>query len=148
MKKLFFSLALILFCKIGFSQNVIDPVLQDVLNQKGDEMIDINIIFKSQIDLNKLRTRTLLSNDKKTRRNILVDELKHFSEEKQQEVLSLLQAEKSSDRVSNIRTYWLSNAMKQSVSAAAFACVGSLGLANYTYASHSVGVRPIFWLSK
>ncbi len=115
MKKLFFSLALILFCKIGFSQNVIDPVLQDVLNQKGDEMIDINIIFKSQIDLNKLRTRTLLSNDKKTRRNILVDELKHFSEEKQQEVLSLLQAEKSSDRVSNIRTYWLSNAISCTV---------------------------------
>ena len=111
MRKLIFTLTLILLCNIGFSQNVIDPRLQEVLNQKGDEMIDINIVFKSQIDLGKLKTRAQHVSDKKVKRNILVDELKLFTEEKQQEVLSILKAETRGSKVTNIRTHWLSNAI-------------------------------------
>ena len=36
MRKLFLTLTLILLCNIGFSQNVIDPKLQEILNKKGD----------------------------------------------------------------------------------------------------------------
>ena len=104
MRKLFLTLTLILLCNIGFSQNVIDPKLQEILNKKGDEMININIIFKSQINHSKLRSRANTTLDKEVRRNMMVDELKLFSEEKQQEVLSLLRAEKSGMRVTNIRT--------------------------------------------
>ena len=111
MRKLIFTLTLILLCNIGFSQNVIDSKLQEVLNQRGDEMIDINIIFKSQMDLARLRTRANTTLDKKVRRAILVDELKLFSEKEQQEVLSILQAENRSNQVTNIKTYWLSNAI-------------------------------------
>ena len=110
-KTLLLTLALILLCNIGFSQNTIDPRLQDVLDQKSDEMIPINIIFKSQIDLAKLRTRVDASLDKNVRRNILVDELKLFSEEKQQEVLSILQAETRSSQVTKIKKHWLANAI-------------------------------------
>lgn len=99
------------FCGTAFSQNVIDPVLQNILNEKSDEMIDINIIFKSQIDLTKLKKRSASISDKKVRRDALVDELKLFNEEKQKDVLAILRAEKSSNKVSNIRCHWLSNAI-------------------------------------
>ena len=110
-KTLLLTLTLILLCNIGFAQSTIDSRLQDVLNQKGDEMIPINIIFKSQIDITKLRTRTDASLDKEVKRNILVDELKLFSEEKQQAVLSILKAETRSYKVTDIKTHWLSNAI-------------------------------------
>ena len=111
MRKLLLALTLILLCNIGFSQNAIDSRLQEVLNQKGDEMIPINIVFKSQIDLAKLRTRAAATLDKNVKRNMLVDELKLFSEERQQEVLSILKAETRSYKVTNIKTHWLSNAI-------------------------------------
>lgn len=110
-KTLLLTLLILLLCNIGFSQSTIDTRLQEVLNQKGDEMIPINIIFKSQIDLKKLRTRADVTLDKEVRRDMLVDELKIFSEEKQQEVLSILKAETKSYKVSNIKTHWLSNAI-------------------------------------
>ena len=111
MRKLFLTLTFFLLCNLGFSQNVIDPRLQDVMNQKGDEMIDINIIFKSQIDYKQLRNRANTTLDKEVRRDMMVDELKLFSEEKQKDVLSILQAETRGLQVTNIRTYWLSNAI-------------------------------------
>lgn len=110
-KTLLLSLLLLLLCNIGFAQSTIDPRLQEVLNQKGDEMIPINIIFKSQADIKKLQTRAAQTLDKEVRRDILVDELKLFSEEKQQEVLSILKAETRSYTVSNIKTHWLANAI-------------------------------------
>ena len=58
MRKLVFTLMIVLsFCGLGFAQNVIEPELQNVLNQKGDEMINVNIILKSQMDSEKLRDR-------------------------------------------------------------------------------------------
>lgn len=111
MRKLFLTLAVAFLCNLAFSQNTIDSRLQEILNQKDNEMIDVNIIFKSQIDYSQLRNRANMTLDKKLRRDMLVDELKLFSEQKQQDVISLLQAEKSSKRVYNIRTYWLSNAI-------------------------------------
>ena len=111
MKKLLLTLTLILLCNIGFAQNAIDSRLQEVLNQKSDEMIPVNIVFKSQIDLAKLRTRAAATLDKNVKRDMLVDELKLFSEERQQEVLSILKAETRSSKVANIKTHWLSNAI-------------------------------------
>ena len=111
MRKLFLTLAFFLICNLGFSQNTIDPRLQEVMKQKSDAMIDINIIFKSQINHSKLRSRANTTLDKEVRRDMMVDELKLFSEEKQKDVLSILQAETRGLQVTNIRTYWLSNAI-------------------------------------
>ena len=96
---------------IGYCQDVIDPMLQDVINEKDKEMIEINIIFKSQIDVEKLNERGANINDKRLRRSILIDELKFFSEEKQQDVMSILLAEEKNSNVSKIRSHWLSNAI-------------------------------------
>lgn len=43
---------------------------------------------------------------------------------------------------------WLRNATKKSVSSYSFACVNPGGLADYSGASASIGVRPEFWLVK
>lgn len=112
MRKLVLTLAAILFlCGIGFSQNTIDPVLQEVLNKKGDELISVNIIFKAQINPESLQEKVTRVTDKKIRRNILVDELKLFSEKEQNDVLSILKAEERNNSVSDIKRHWLSNAI-------------------------------------
>ena len=46
----------------------------------------------------------------------------------------------------NYEWYWMQNATKKEVSAAYFALVNSLGTANSTGASNSLGVRPAFVL--
>ena len=110
MRKLFFTLFIILlFCNLGMSQNTIEPKLQDIMNQKGDEMIRVNIILKSQMNVNNLRNRAANVVDKEVKRNILVDELKTFAEKEQQEILSILNAEQRNMSVKNVSSHWLAN---------------------------------------
>ena len=112
MRKLVLTLtAILLLCGIGFSQNAIDPVLHEVLNQKSDELIDINIIFKAQIKPESLLERASKISDKKTKRSVLVDELKYFSEKEQNDVMSILLAEEKNNNISGIKSHWLSNAI-------------------------------------
>ena len=110
MKKLIFTLLVIFsFCSFGFSQNTIEAELQQILNQKGDEMISVNIILKSQMNFNDSRISTDKIADKEVRRDILVNELKHFAEKEQQEILSILNAGQRSSQVKGIRCHWLAN---------------------------------------
>ena len=110
MRKLIFTLLVILsFCNLGMAQNTIEPRLQEVLNQKGDEMISVNIILKSQMNFNNLKNRASDVIDKEVRRNILVNELKTFAEKEQQEVLSILTAEQRGSKVRNVSCHWLAN---------------------------------------
>ena len=111
MKRLLLTIILSVLCSIGFSQDIIDPVLHNVLNESDNEMIRVNIIFKSQIDIEKLKARGEDIGDKQMRRSVLVDELKLFSEKKQSDVMSILLAEERNNRVSDIRNHWLSNAI-------------------------------------
>ena len=97
------------FSGLGFAQKTIEPELQNVLNQKGDEMIGVNIIFKSQIDYDILRNVAKNITDKKVRRDALVDELKLFAEKEQAEVISILNAEAKSMNVADIRSQWMTN---------------------------------------
>ena len=110
MRKLVLTLLIIVsFCGLGFAQKTIEPELQNVLNQKGDEMIGVNIIFKSQIDYDILRNVAKNITDKKVRRDALVDELKLFAEKEQAEVMSILNAEAKSMNVADIRSQWMTN---------------------------------------
>ena len=111
MKRLLLTIILSVLCSIGFSQDIIDPMLHNVLNESDNEMIRVNIIFKSQIDIEKLKARGEDIGDKQMRRSVLVDELKLFSEEKQSDVMSILLAEERNNRVSDIKSHWLSNAI-------------------------------------
>ena len=110
MRKLIFTLLVILsFCNLASAQSTIEPRLHEILNQKGDEMISVNIILKSQMNFNNLRSRANDIIDKETRRNILVDELKSFTEKEQKEILSILNAEQRSSNVKNVSCHWLAN---------------------------------------
>ena len=110
MRKLVFTLLVILsFCNLALAQSTIEPRLHEILNQKGDEMINVNIILKSQMNFNNLRSRANNVIDKEVRRNILVDELKSFTEKEQQELLSILNAEERSNKVKNVSCHWLAN---------------------------------------
>ena len=112
MRKIVLTLTAILFlCINGFSQNTIDPILQEVMNQKDSELISVNIIFKSQINPETLQGKVARVTDKKTRRDILVDEFKLFSEKEQNDVMAILLAEKANNNVSDITSHWLSNSI-------------------------------------
>ena len=118
MRKLVFTLLVILsFCNLALAQNTIEPRLQEVLNQKGDEMISVNIILKSQMNFNNLRNRAEDFIDKSAKRNVLVDELKSFTEKEQKEILSILDAEQRSSKVKDISCHWLANYINCSTTA-------------------------------
>ena len=112
MRKLIFCFILILFT-VGASraQNVIDPELQSIMNQKTIEKISVNIIFKSQLDRADLVERSNQYLDKETKREAVIKELKNFSADSQQEVLSIIKSAENRNAVSDIVCHWLSNAI-------------------------------------
>ena len=111
MRKIFYTLAFLFLSNIAFSQNTIDPILQEVLYQKDNELVSVNIILKAQIDHDALQEKAKRVTDKKTRRDMLVDEFKLFTEKEQNEVMSILIAEERNGSVSDIKSHWLSNAI-------------------------------------
>ena len=118
MKKNILLLLLTLFSlNLIYAQtNTIEPELQEVLNQKGDEMISVNIILKSQADVQKLQQIAAKANDRKSKREVVVNELKSFSKSTQSDLMSILDAEAKSGKVEDIRCHWLVNAISCSAS--------------------------------
>ncbi len=113
MKKLFLSLLIsCMLCGVCYAQNhnVIEYELQEVMNQKGDEMIDVTIVLKSQIDDAKLQAMAERG-DKSLQREIVVSELKDFSLRQQSDVMAVLQAEEMGGNVANIGPLWIVNAI-------------------------------------
>ena len=113
MKRIIYCFVItLLFGSYCFAQNnVIEPELQEFINQNGDEMISVNIIFKAQMDENELNDRASSFENKKARREFVINELKYFSEKSQQEVLSIIQSEQRNGKVTNIVSHWLSNSI-------------------------------------
>ena len=112
MRKLVFCFILMLATSIiSFAQNVIDSELQSIIDQKTNEKISINIIFKSQLDCVDLIERSNQYIDKEIKREAIIKELKNFSSESQQEVLSIIKSAESKNEVSNIVCHWLSNSI-------------------------------------
>ena len=108
----------LLACQIGFAQNynVIEPELQAVLNSKNADMISVNIILKSEANISHLRKNIQSTEDAKAQRQVVVSELKSFSEQSQKDILSLLKAGEASGDVKDITAHWLSNMITCSAS--------------------------------
>lgn len=114
MKKLIFTLFLaLIMCDIMMAQsyNAIETELQNVMDQKNDEMISVNIVFKSQISSKELESKTRRTSDKSLQREIVIAELKDFSLRKQADIMSILQAEEISGTVKDINCLWIANAI-------------------------------------
>ncbi len=118
MKKSILLLLLTLFSlNLIYAQtNTIEPELQEAINQKGDEMISVNIILKSQADVHKLQQIAAKASDRKSKREVVVNELKSFSKSTQSDLMSILDAEAKSGKVEDIRCHWLVNAISCSAS--------------------------------
>ena len=108
----------LLACQLGFAQNynVIEPELQNVLDSKSNDMISVNIILKSEANISHLRKNIQSTEDAKAQRQVVVSELKNFSEQSQKDILSLLKAGEASGDVKDITAHWLSNMITCSAS--------------------------------
>ncbi len=112
MKKLIFTFFLALsLCGIAYAQNsnVIEPELQTILNQKNSGLIDLSISFKSEFNAKSLSQKTRNLTDKTLQKEIIVGELKSFTEETQADVLSILKAEELNGNVTDINALWIAN---------------------------------------
>ena len=112
MRRLFLCFILALISSvITYAQNIIEPELQSIIDQKPNEKISINIIFKSQLNRTELRERSNQFIDKETKREAVIKELKNFSAETQSEVFSIIKSAESKSEASNIVCHWLSNSI-------------------------------------
>ena len=111
MKKIFVLVAGLFLCTLfaNAQNNVIDNELQTILNQKNDDYIDINIILKSQMSTAELSSLYCKSDSKEVRRELMVNELKKYSQRTQSDVLSFINAEERSDNVIDVKSFWLTN---------------------------------------
>lgn len=111
MKRYILVLLSLLITQLGLAQvfNVIEPELQELLDRKDDDMVSVNIILKSEININNLRSNVENISDIKLQRQAVVSELKAFARQSQQDVMSLLEAGKDNGEITDIKTHWLSN---------------------------------------
>lgn len=112
MKKYINTLLFVLLLGLfGNAQNVIEASLHEIMSQRDGEMIDVNIILKSQADADELRVMAERANDDETRKDVIIRGLKEYSKKEQTEILSILDAEKRNNRVSDINCHWLVNSI-------------------------------------
>lgn len=112
MKKIIsFLLFTLCLTNFGFAQyaNVIDPELQQIINEKNNELISVNIILKSQIDVEKLNLQRQNFSDKASKKEFVLKEFKTFSKKSQDGVLSVLESEGRAGRVVDIKCHWITN---------------------------------------
>ena len=114
MKKLIFTLFLASFlCVFANAQDnsKIDAELQQVLNQRSNDLIDIQIFFESSLDTRQLNQNTRQATTKSSKKDIVINELKKHSANVQADVLEILKAEEKSGNVSDIQRLWIANSI-------------------------------------
>ena len=111
MKKIFVLVASLFLCTLlaNAQNNVIDNELQKILNQKGNDYIDVNIMLKAQMTSDDFAVLNCKSDSKEVRREIVTNELKKFAENSQKDIMSVLQAEERSMKVTDIQNFWIAN---------------------------------------
>ena len=112
-KLLLLAISFCFVCGMSHAQNinVIESELQEVLKQRSDDMIDVTIMFKSQLKASSLGAKAERSSDKSVKKDIVVSELKDFSSRQQSDVMSVLHAEAKNGNVADISALWIVNAI-------------------------------------
>ena len=108
------TLALVVFLLLSVfyvnaQNNIIDDELQNILNQKGNDYIDVNIMLKAQMTSDDFSVLNCKSDSKEVRRELVTNELKKFAEKSQRDIMSVINAEERSNSVIDIKTYWIAN---------------------------------------
>lgn len=114
MKKIYFTLFFVLvLCGFSNAQNIntIEPELQEILKQKDNELIDIQIYFKSKVNSKQINKKTRNVSDKSEKRETVINELKTQSQLSQAEVMAILKAEELNGNVENINSLWIASSI-------------------------------------
>ena len=113
MKKIFVLVANLFLCifLLNAQNNVIDPELQKILNQKNDDYVSINISLKTQMPTEYLSSLYCKSDSKEVRREIVINELKKFSKQSQEDIMSIIKAEERSESIADITSHWIINSI-------------------------------------
>ncbi len=110
MKKLFVLLASLFLCIFSYAQNnVIEPELQKILNQRNNDYIDVNIMLKAQMSTAELSALNCKSDSKEVRRQVVTNALKSYSEQTQENVMSVIKAEEKNNSVIDVKSFWITN---------------------------------------
>ena len=111
MKRILTTIIAFALSLVASAQNydVIDPELQEILNQKSNDKISINIVLSSQADNANLNVKFDDIKDKNLKRENVIKELKAFSADNQNKVMSFLQAEAGNANVTDLKAHWLVN---------------------------------------
>lgn len=111
--KIFLLLFLLCLGTVSFAQrlSVIEPELQQVLDGDGDDNIAVTIVMKSQIQPSAIRAKVASIRSKMMKREVVVKELKTYSDNSQESLLSFLQNEEKKGNVSDISSLWISNSI-------------------------------------
>lgn len=116
--RLYIFLFFLLCCNLGFSQhsNAVDSELLQLVKENGEELIDINIVLKSQIEPMRLKALAASTRDGSSRKRVVVRGLKEHSAQSQGAVLAILRSGESEGSVKDISSHWISNTISCSAS--------------------------------
>ena len=110
MKKNIFIIAILFVTTLICSAQVkIEPELQQLLNNKEDKMISINIISKYQLNSNLIKSKTFLIKDSEIRKGLIIKELKSYSNKTQADIIDFLKAEESKNCCCHLHLWWQSS---------------------------------------
>lgn len=111
--KIFLLLFLLCLGTASFAQrlSVVEPELQQLLDGCDDENIAVTIVMKSQMQPSAIRAKVAKSRGKMMKREVVVKELKTYSDNSQESLLSFLQSEEKKGNVSDISSLWISNSI-------------------------------------
>lgn len=117
-KRLCFLLIMTACCGFCFSQrsNAVDERLWQLMDENSSELIDINIVLKSQIEPMRLKALAASARDMSIRRGAVVKGLKEHSSKSQNAVLSILRSAESDGAVKEVSSHWISNTISCSAS--------------------------------
>lgn len=105
-------------CGFCFSQrsNVVDGGLWQLIDESSSELIDVNIVLKSQIEPMRLKALAASARDMSIRRGAVVKGLKEHSSKSQNAVLAILRSAESDGAVKEVSSHWISNTISCSAS--------------------------------
>ena len=97
-------------CHLTIAQdNVIDKELQNILNSRNDELIDVNIILKPQMSEERLSYLNSRGGSREHRRSMVIDEMKDFAKSSQEDVMSVIEAETRNNNAADVSAHWITN---------------------------------------
>ncbi len=92
------------------AQPEVTPALQEVLSEKAEEeFISVNLRLNAQYDQDELYRKSRTFRDGTLRRSYVVNELKQFSADTQQELLAYLYEMEAAGKVRAISPLWIGN---------------------------------------